>query len=232
MEKEKNKINLGGRGITDYLPDFEEQAYNYCLLGATNESLAEFFGVSTTTLKKWMKKYPGFKESVRRGKELTDMKVAASLYKRAIGYNYLQVALEFVKAPPTQTKPKKVTDTVGTFLNEESLEAPATQTEPEKVTDMVGTFLKKETVNVPVTETELEKVTHMVGTFLNEPSDGLKKIRITTKEVIPDTRAQIFWLKNRRPDLWRDKREVKDTPESENRSYIRIFELPNDHRND
>lgn len=29
-----------------------------------------------------------------------------------------------------------------------------------------------------------------------------------TKEVVPDTTAQIFWLKNRRPDLWRDRKEV------------------------
>lgn len=29
-----------------------------------------------------------------------------------------------------------------------------------------------------------------------------------TKEVQPDTTAQIFWLKNRRPDVWRDKRDV------------------------
>lgn len=28
---------------------------------------------------------------------------------------------------------------------------------------------------------------------------------VTKKEVIPDTTAQIFWLKNRRPDKWRDK---------------------------
>ncbi|WP_220275161.1 hypothetical protein [Emticicia sp. BO119] len=179
-----------------------------------------------------MKKYPGFKEAVRRGKELTDMKVAESLYKKAIGYNYLQVTSEFVKAPATQTKPKKVTDTVGTFLNEKPLKAPAPHTEPEKVTNLVGTFLNKESVSVPVTETELEKVTHMVGTFLNEPSDVLKKIKVTTKEVIPDTRAQIFWLKNRRPDLWRDKREVKDIPESKKQAVITIFELPNDHRND
>lgn len=27
------------------------------------------------------------------------------------------------------------------------------------------------------------------------------------KVALPDTTAQIFWLKNRRPDLWRDKRE-------------------------
>lgn len=34
--------------------------------------------------------------------------------------------------------------------------------------------------------------------------DGRKVIQ-TTKTVPPDTTAQIFWLKNRRPDKWRDK---------------------------
>lgn len=29
-----------------------------------------------------------------------------------------------------------------------------------------------------------------------------------TKEIIPDTTAQIFWLKNRKPDEWRDKKDV------------------------
>lgn len=29
------------------------------------------------------------------------------------------------------------------------------------------------------------------------------------KEVAPDTTAQIFWLKNRKPNEWRDKREVE-----------------------
>lgn len=29
------------------------------------------------------------------------------------------------------------------------------------------------------------------------------------KEVVPDTTAQIFWLKNRRPDKWRDRQEVQ-----------------------
>lgn len=34
--------------------------------------------------------------------------------------------------------------------------------------------------------------------------DGRKVIQ-TTKHVTADTAAQIFWLKNRRPDKWRDK---------------------------
>lgn len=29
------------------------------------------------------------------------------------------------------------------------------------------------------------------------------------KEVVPDTTAQIFWLKNRRPDRWRDKQDME-----------------------
>lgn len=36
----------------------------------------------------------------------------------------------------------------------------------------------------------------------------VQKITTTVKEVVPDTTAQIFWLKNRRPDKWRDKQEV------------------------
>ena len=38
--------------------------------------------------------------------------------------------------------------------------------------------------------------------------DGRKVIQ-TVKQVIPDTAAQIFWLKNRRPDKWRDKPQEK-----------------------
>ena len=31
---------------------------------------------------------------------------------------------------------------------------------------------------------------------------------VTKKEVIPDTTAQIFWLKNRKPEEWRDKQNI------------------------
>ena len=34
-----------------------------------------------------------------------------------------------------------------------------------------------------------------------------KHIKKVTKIVLPDTTAQIFWLKNRRPDKWKDKQE-------------------------
>lgn len=35
-----------------------------------------------------------------------------------------------------------------------------------------------------------------------------EEVKRVTKEVHPDVTAQIFWLKNRRPEAWRDRREA------------------------
>lgn len=46
------------------------------------------------------------------------------------------------------------------------------------------------------------------------PGGGQRKhIRKVTKHVPPETAAGIFWLKNRRPDKWRDKIEQLPEPE-------------------
>jgi hypothetical protein len=46
---------------------------------------------------------------------------------------------------------------------------------------------------------------------------GEQKITETIKEVVPDTTAQIFWLKNRKPEQWRDKQpEQHGTDDDEN----------------
>lgn len=39
------------------------------------------------------------------------------------------------------------------------------------------------------------------------PKKKIKNVRMIKKEVAPDVGAAAFWLKNRRPDRWRDKRE-------------------------
>ena len=38
--------------------------------------------------------------------------------------------------------------------------------------------------------------------------NGEEETKRVTKHVVPDTTAQIFWLKNRKPDDWRDKEDV------------------------
>jgi hypothetical protein len=43
----------------------------------------------------------------------------------------------------------------------------------------------------------------------NFPRTKKVLIKQKTKEVVPDTTAQIFWLKNRKPEKWRDKQIVQ-----------------------
>ena len=40
-----------------------------------------------------------------------------------------------------------------------------------------------------------------------------KEIKRVTKQVVPDVTAQIFWLKNRKPDQWRDKQQIEHSGE-------------------
>ena len=40
---------------------------------------------------------------------------------------------------------------------------------------------------------------------------GLTVTKQVTKQVAPDTTSQIFWLKNRKPQEWRDKKETEVT---------------------
>lgn len=41
------------------------------------------------------------------------------------------------------------------------------------------------------------------------PVHEMVTTKVVTKQVVPDTTAQIFWLKNRKPHEWRDKRDIE-----------------------
>lgn len=123
-----------------YKPEFVRQAAKLCRLGATDVELADFFGVSITTIKRWITEHPQFRASLKSDKEPADSRVERSLFQRANGYTY-----DAVKIFP----PK------------------GDQTEP---------------LIVPYRE-----------------------------HVPPDTTACIFWLKNRRRDLWRDQQDHQHT---------------------
>ncbi|WP_297134059.1 hypothetical protein [Terrisporobacter sp.] len=43
-----------------------------------------------------------------------------------------------------------------------------------------------------------------------------EEVKRVTKQVAPDTTAQIFWLKNRKADKWRDKKDVEHSGEINN----------------
>ncbi|MEO2261187.1 transposase [Paenibacillus amylolyticus] len=57
-----------------------------------------------------------------------------------------------------------------------------------------------------------DEVTKEAAREMDEETGEYKTIMVetkrVTKEVQPDVTAQIFWLKNRKPETWRDKKEV------------------------
>jgi hypothetical protein len=80
VSKKKPKAKRDVGRPTRYKAEYAEQAYNYCLLGATDTELAGFFGVVESTLNLWKKVHKEFSESVTRGKDIADAKVARALY--------------------------------------------------------------------------------------------------------------------------------------------------------
>ena len=75
---------------TSYNDEYAEQARKLCLLGATDKEMADFFGVSVTTVDNWKKNIPEFVGALKEGKVQADVDVANSLYQRATGYEWTE----------------------------------------------------------------------------------------------------------------------------------------------
>jgi hypothetical protein len=93
-----------------YKAEYAEQAYKFCLLGATDVRLGEFFGVSEKTINTWKEAHPEFLQSIKSGKELADAEIAHSLYHRAKGYSHQAVKIfnnqgEIIVEPYTEHYP-------------------------------------------------------------------------------------------------------------------------------
>lgn len=63
-----------------------------------------------------------------------------------------------------------------------------------------------------MSESLFKRATGIEVTEVEVRDDGKKKVkRVTKRPIPPDTTAQIFWLKNRQPELWRDKPTVENS---------------------
>jgi len=72
---------------TLYKPEYIELAHNYCLLGATNEVLGNFFGVTRRTIQNWIAAHPDFADAVHRGRRVADGVIVRALFERAKGFS-------------------------------------------------------------------------------------------------------------------------------------------------
>jgi hypothetical protein len=119
---------------TKYKEEYAEQARKLCLLGATNEKIADFFEVHISTIYEWQSIHEEFSDALKGGKMLADAEIANSLFHRAKGYSCQDLDIKMYE-----------------------------------------------------------------GNIIETPY---------IKNYPPDPTSMIFWLKNRQPDLWREKREV------------------------
>ena len=73
----------------------------------------------------------------------------------------------------------------------------------------------KEVVDVEVENALLKRALgyEYTETMVEHSPDGVKR-RKTVKFIPPDVTAQIFWLKNRKPETWREKQVVEVSEEA------------------
>ncbi len=95
---------------TKYNPKYHDNwAWSLALKGATDQEVADAFGVTRRTILRWRKQYPSFDESYQAGKNGADANVKKSLYDRAIGFEYTEKESTIDIDPKTgEQKPVRV----------------------------------------------------------------------------------------------------------------------------
>lgn len=87
--KDKKKMGRPSR----YSVACVTQAHKLAKLGATDVEVADFFGVTVTTITNWKHAHPDFLAALNRGKADIDARVEQSLFRRAIGYKHRAVKI-------------------------------------------------------------------------------------------------------------------------------------------
>jgi hypothetical protein len=77
-----------------YQPHFNELARNAAILGSSDTALAEALQVAPSQIQVWRKQHEGFAQAQIEGREIADGQVAASLVRKATGYERLEYKLD------------------------------------------------------------------------------------------------------------------------------------------
>lgn len=84
---DKTQTRRKGRP-SKYKPEFVDQARKLSQFGATDDEMAQFFGVAISTLYLWKVDHADFSEAIKDAKATADERVKNSLYHKAIGYTF------------------------------------------------------------------------------------------------------------------------------------------------
>ena len=85
--------HAGGRP-SKYMPQRDPRiAFEFALVGLTDERIALAMGIDVTTFYVWCKEKPEFSQALVDGRERADREVANAMYKRATGFKYSAVKI-------------------------------------------------------------------------------------------------------------------------------------------
>ena len=96
------KRNKAGRP-TRYRKEYAEQGGKLCLMGYTDEMIADFFKVGIATVYRWKGAHPEFKAALEYNKALDDVEVVSALRQSAIGYSHKDVHITNYMGEITKT---------------------------------------------------------------------------------------------------------------------------------
>ena len=72
-------------------------------LGATNQEMADAFGVALSTFKLWVVQNEAFSAAVKAGKEIADSRVEDALFNRAMGFSHEDTDIRVVDGAVVMT---------------------------------------------------------------------------------------------------------------------------------
>lgn len=98
---------------TLYQLKYPEQVFKLCLLGATHEEMADFFGVNVDTIYEWKNVHPDFSEAIKNGKDVADAEIAQSLYQSALSGNTASQIFWLKNRKPTYWRDKREIENTG-----------------------------------------------------------------------------------------------------------------------
>lgn len=76
------------RRVDVFLPDKLQLVRMIAMRGASDDEIADTFGVSRQTFAKWRRAYPTMEKALEEGRMQVDADVVESLYRQAVGYTY------------------------------------------------------------------------------------------------------------------------------------------------
>ena len=92
---------------TKYKAAFVEQGEKLCRLGATDEQIGDFFGVTAKCIWEWKTRHPKFGNALKEGKGVSDQQVVRSLDERACGYSTPETKVFCQQGEVTQVEVQK-----------------------------------------------------------------------------------------------------------------------------